>query len=87
MGRKNRNKIKKESDPIKEQQKQDEYNELLFATEQDQECVSRQAKENHFKMIWDTRRAMLEYCDETAIPLCDYMTIDIFQDFVKFLIN
>ena len=85
MGRKRDNKIKKEIDPIKEKEKQEEYEEKMFAQEQDRIASIQKSTDNHFNVMWDTRRAMLDYCDKTAIPLCDYMTMDVFQDFVEYL--
>lgn len=35
--------------------------------------------------IWDTRNALIEYCNQMAIPLCDYLTFDIFNAFVEYL--
>lgn len=87
MGRKNRNKIKKENDPSKNKQKQDEYAELLFAAAEDKKMKLKQEENDRLYVIWDTRREMLDYCDKMAIPLCDYMTIDIFKDFVEYLVE
>jgi hypothetical protein len=36
-------------------------------------------------ITWDTRIKMIEYCDEMLIPLCDYLSQDIMENFVKYL--
>ena len=38
-----------------------------------------------FDKICNARLRMIEYCDEMAVPLCDYLSQDIIEDFVKFL--
>lgn len=85
MGRKNRNKIKKESDLCKDQQKQEEEEEKLFLAEEKKKNIEQQAIDNRFNIIWETRRLMLKYCDNASIPLCDYLDINIFQEFVEYL--
>lgn len=87
MGRKNQNKIKREIDPEKEQQKQDEREDKILHDEEKRKNMIQQSIDNRFNNIWETRNAMIEYCDENALPLCDYMTFDIFKDFVEYLEN
>ena len=80
MGRKNRNRIS--TCKTEQDEEQDEYKEDVDETsrlEKINEC------EHQFNSIWETRKAMIEYCDNTGIPLCDYLTIDIFEDFLNYL--
>ena len=85
MGRKNRNKIMKEKDPTKDQQKLEDEEERLFLDEEKRQSILQNMEDNRFNVIWNTRRAMLEYCNKSAIPICDYMVINIFQDFIEYL--
>ena len=87
MGRKNRNKICKEIDPTKDQQKQEDTELSLIQEQEDRIEKKYQSQISKDNIIWDIRRDMLEYCDDTAIPLCDYLTDDMFRDFVYYLIE
>jgi hypothetical protein len=79
MGRKNRNKITKEKDDTNVLQEVEELSIL-----QQQENIKQQ---KIFKddLIWDMRHEMLQYCDKTATPLCDYLTPEIFNQFIEYL--
>ena len=85
MGRKNRNRINKESDPNREKLKLEDEEDRILSSEEYKKNMSFQAEEKRLSVIWDTRRAMLDYCNQHTIPLCDYMTIEIFQDFIEYL--
>tara|TARA_Y100000389_G_C17394652_1_gene481857 strand:+ start:955 stop:1188 length:234 start_codon:yes stop_codon:yes gene_type:complete len=75
MGRKNR--IKKE---IKECAYSDsDANNIITDTKEDTDI------DKHLDVIWSTRLKMINYCDEVAIPLCDYLNQNIIEEFVKFL--
>lgn len=79
MGRKNRNKISKEKDNTDVLQEVEELSIL-----QQQENIKQQ---KIFKddLIWNMRHEMLQYCDKTSIPLCDYLTTEILNQFIEYL--
>ena len=85
MGRKSCNKIIKELDPVKEQEKLDDEAELLFIKEEKKEMDRQKILDNELDIVWNTRCEMLEYCNDSCIPLCDHLTMDMFQKFVKFV--
>lgn len=85
MGRKDRNKIKREVDPEKELQNQQDEELLKIAHEEDMSEIEQRTINNRFEIIWNMRRDMLEYCDTNALPLCDYLTSDIFEQFVEYM--
>jgi len=76
MGRKNRNRIKKEHDESSDD------GEDLYENENENENAEFIRQHN---IIWDTRIKMIEYCNETAIPLCDYLDQDTMMGFIEFL--
>jgi len=88
MGRKERNKIndkdkdnEKEKNKAEEQQEENDYieeQELVFQLEQNQYDGD---------ITEDTRINMIDYCDKACIPLCDYLTMDVFEKFVEYLKN
>lgn len=78
MGRKNRNRIKKELQV--EDECSDEYDEDDKKVQNEYSEFSRQ-----HDIIWETRMKMIEYCDKTAIPLCDYLDQDTMIEFIEFL--
>lgn len=85
MGRKNRNKVSKDDDHTKEVQISEEKN--IEYQEKIEEKIDIIEKQTYDRMssIYDARNRMIEYCDEMAIPLCDYMTFNIFNSFVEYL--
>lgn len=84
MGRKNRN-ISNERD-IDKDKDIEEDEELSIQQENIEERTTQQiiVKED---LIWDIRHKMMKYCDNTAIPLCDYLTPEIFNQFIEYLIE
>ena len=77
MGRKNRNRIKKERQVKDESSDNDDDNDY-------QEKENTEFIRQH-DIIWQTRIKMIEYCDETAIPLCEYLDQDTMMGFIEFL--
>ena len=75
MGRKNR--IKKE---IKECAYSDSDDNNIITDKKEDTDIDK-----HLDVIWSTRLKMINYCDEVAIPLCDYLNQNIIEEFVKFL--
>ena len=76
MGRKNHTRVSKYKSDTKEVEDDDNND--------DEEETIRLQKfvEHQFNIIWETRRAMIRYCDDMCIPLCDYLTVDVFDDFI-----
>ena len=80
MGRKNRNRVSKYKSETKEVEVE------VDDTEEEDESIRLQKFHEHqFNIMWETRRAMIQYCDDMCIPLCDYLTIDMFEDFMDHL--
>lgn len=80
MGRKNRDRVSKYKSETKEVEVE------VDDTEEEDESIRLQKFHEHqFNIMWETRRAMIQYCDDMCIPLCDYLTIDIFEDFMDHL--
>lgn len=77
MGRKNRNKIKKERQDKEESS--DDGVENHFQDNENNEFI------RQYDIIWKTRIKMIEYCNETAIPLCDYLDQDTMMSFIEFI--
>ena len=78
MGRKNRDRVSKYKSETKEVEVDD--------TEEENESIRLQKFHEHqFNVMWETHRAMIQYCDDMCIPLCDYLTIDMFEDFMDYL--
>jgi hypothetical protein len=78
MGRKNRNRISKH--------KNEEVVEVNDDQEEENESDRhRRLYERHLDIIWETRVAMINHCDEACIPLCDYLTIDVLEQFIDYL--
>ena len=78
MGRKNRDRVSKYKSETKEVEVDD--------TEEEDESIRLQKFHEHqFNVMWETRRAMIQYCDDMCIPLCDYLTIDMFEDFMDYI--
>ena len=77
MARKNRNRIKKDI-KIEEPDIEEDTENVTIELEQE-----RQLRE--FDTIYEMRREMIEYCNNVAIPLCDYLTIDAMLYFIDFL--
>jgi len=75
MGRKNRKRIKKET---KDNEKED-----IGIINQEDHVYQKDYKQ--FEIAWSTRRELIQYCDNNAIPLCDYLTIGPFQDFIEYI--
>lgn len=67
---------------------QTETKEHLSSDSEDEDNTENIEKQNNIKeldVIWNARLKMIEYCDEMAIPLCDYLSQDVMDNFVKFL--
>jgi hypothetical protein len=80
MGRKNRDRVSKYKSETKEVEVE------VDDTEEEDESIRLQKFHEHqFNIMWETRRAMIQYCDDMCIPLCDYLTIDMFEDFMDYL--
>lgn len=59
----------------------DEYDEIEeYKVENDLELGAK-----YIENIYDTRIEMLDYCDDTALPLCDYLTYNSISKFIDFL--
>jgi hypothetical protein len=86
MGRKNHNNISKTVlDPEKEKQIQEDKENDLFIKNEEKIYKLQQQEDKNLTTILDTRRAMLDYCDDVCVPLCDHLTIGVFQAFVEYL--
>ena len=79
MGRKNINKISK----YKTEEEEEEEDETEYID--DETDSLEKIYDYQFNAMWETRKAMIEYCDNTGIPLCDYLTIDMFEVFLNHL--
>ena len=82
MGRKNRKKIITETHYDKDIQKQelgieDQYENI--------EEIIQEQKILNDDLVWDIRNNMLKYCDDNSLPLCDYLTLEIFNQFIEYL--
>ena len=76
MGRKTRNRINKfKYDDTKKDDAEDYIENNDGTKEKDNECHS----------LLDVRTEMLKYCDYMSIPLCDYLTHDILEQFIEHL--
>ena len=80
MGRKNSNRVSKYQSDTKEEEVDDTEEE-----EEDESIRLQKFHEHQFNIMWETHRAMIQYCDDMCIPLCDYLTIDMFEDFMDHL--
>jgi hypothetical protein len=85
MGRKTCNKIIKDKNHENEKKKKEEDEEYLYLTEQNNKIRKEEKEYDNFNILWNTHKEMLSYCDDMSIPLCDYMSIDIFEEFIKYL--
>lgn len=85
MGRKNRNKLSKEKEKEKDNDIQED--EELCILQQQENVEENKTRQIMIKedLICDIRDKMLKYCDNTGIPLCDYLTLDIFDQFIEYL--
>lgn len=79
MGRKNRNRIKKERQVKDESSDNDDDNENDYQEKENTEFI------RQHDIIWQTRIKMIDYCNETAIPLCEYLDQDTMMGFIEFL--
>lgn len=77
MGLKNHNRVSKYKNYTKEVEEVEE--------EDDEETRLQKFHEHQFNVMLETRRVMIQYCDDMCIPLCDYLTIDMFEDFMDHL--
>jgi len=84
MGRKNQI-VKRIKDPEKEAHEKEEEEMLLQQKNEDKKESIIKHNINKDDLIWDIKSSLLEYCDEYAIPLCDYLTFDMLQGFVEYL--
>jgi hypothetical protein len=76
MGRKNRNKESKYKDDTLEVDEDDD-------NDVDKELALIEKIDTYqLNIIWETRKAMIQYCDDMSIPLCDYLTFKMFDDFM-----
>lgn len=75
MGRKNR--VKKEIEECIHSDS--DNNNIIIDTKEDT------VTDKHLDVIWSTRLKMINYCDEVALPLCDYLNQNVLEEFVKFL--
>jgi len=63
-----------------------ETNECIYSDSDDSNIiVKKDNTDKNFDVIWNTRLKMINYCDKMSIPLCDYLSHDIMEDFVKLL--
>jgi hypothetical protein len=69
MESKNCNKNKDEEE--EEEEEEENVNEYI-----------QKIQEHKFNVIWETRLSMIRYCDDVAIPLCDYLTMEILEKFI-----
>jgi hypothetical protein len=76
MGRKNRDKESKDTRESKEVEDDDDV------LEEDESTRLQKIDENQLNIMWETRKAMIQYCDDMCIPLCDYLTVNMFDDFM-----
>jgi hypothetical protein len=76
MGRKNRNRVSKYKSDTKEVEVDDNKD------SEDEIISPNKFVEHQFNIIWETRIAMIRYCEDMCIPLCDYLTVDAFDDFM-----
>ena len=77
MGRKNRNRIKKERN-VKDESSGEE-------SEDDSSVYENAERMRQFDILWNVRLRMIEYCDEMSLPLCDYLDQNTMIDFIEFL--
>ena len=82
MGRKERNKIKKEK---KDEDNIEEHN-YFEDEEKEKEIIQEVYEKNQFDIIWKTRMSMIKYCEKLSIPMCEYLTNDIFERFIEKLL-
>lgn len=64
-----------------------EIKECTYSDSDDNNIITDTKEEidKHLDVIWSTRLKMINYCDQVAIPLCDYLNQNIIEEFVKFL--
>jgi hypothetical protein len=87
MGRKERNRLTNDNDKdrdVKENNKVEDEIEEIFQYEEET-VLQTEYDQMIYDIIWKTRKAMINYCDEECIPLCDYMTMNIFEKFIEHL--
>jgi hypothetical protein len=85
MGRKNRNNIKRNIDTEKELLKKEDKEIMELAHKEDIHEIQQKHIDKQFDIIWNIRREMLDYCDNNSIPLCDYLTPNIVEQFVEYI--
>jgi hypothetical protein len=78
MGRNKDNKISKEINKVEDEVEEENYDE-----EENEYVLQREYEQYETDIIWETRRKMTEYCNNLCIPLCDYLTIDVFEKFIE----
>jgi hypothetical protein len=78
MGRKNRDKVSKYKT---ETTKEVEENDIENEEEKELDRINK-INENNINSIWETRKKMVKYCDYMCLPLCDYLTNNILEDFI-----
>ena len=76
MGRKYKNKVTIEEN-IEKEESDDEENDLTLKTEE--------KEYNEFSIKWDLKNELSEYCLNNSLPLCQYLTYESLDDFVKYL--
>jgi hypothetical protein len=64
-----------------ENQEDDKKEEKEEKEEKETDNINR-LQEHTFDNIWEIRREMIQYCEEACIPLCDYLNIDILEQFI-----
>ena len=76
--------VRKELDEIKkEEEDYEDYEDIYIEEEKDTLLRQQVYEQNQLDIICDIRIAMIKYCDKLSIPLCDYLTIDIFEKFIE----
>ena len=78
MGRKNRIIISKYNDSVEENDSND-------IDEDDDTLDIIREEERISDIIWKTRIRMIEYVDNMALPICDYLDQEVFENFIYFL--
>ena len=81
MGRKNRNRISEKNISSKNSGSEDEYDDEKVEEEY------RISELCQFDIIWKVRLRMIEYCDEMALPLCDYLDNQKMENFIDYVVN
>ena len=77
----NNKKNKKDKDNIEDCDIENKQDEIIYNIEEEKEEEDRK-----LSIMCDMRRILIEYCYETSIPLCEYLSIENMIEYIESLV-